>query len=97
MRLFLTSLLALAWFAAGQPAPAATGAAVHADKLVCKDKARTGTRFPAKMCRTRAQWEQITLQHRREASEMIDRPVQNRECTGATFGVPSAGIAPTSC
>ena len=97
MRLLLASSVILASFAVAQPGSAATSSAAEGDKLVCKIKARTGTRFPAKTCRTRADWEQITAQHRREASEMIDRPIQNRECTGATFGVPAAGIAPTSC
>jgi hypothetical protein len=43
--------------------------------LVCKSTQRTGTRFQSKVCRTRAVWEQIEEETKRQAREMIDRPV----------------------
>lgn len=44
------------------------------DRLVCHYMMRTGTRFKSKTCRTVAQWEKMTEENRKAASEMIDRP-----------------------
>ena len=55
-------------------AEAPAGPSVDGDKLVCKVEAKTGSRFPTKTCRTKAEWEQIRMQHQRELKEMIDRP-----------------------
>lgn len=46
-----------------------------AEKQICKMEQRTGTRFPKKTCRTRAQWEAITEASRREAAESFNKPV----------------------
>lgn len=45
------------------------------DEVICKTEAKTGTRFRTRDCRTRAQWEAQAEQHRRDAKEMIDRPI----------------------
>lgn len=44
------------------------------DKMVCKRRQETGTRFFAKVCRTARQWEEMAEQHRRALGEMADRP-----------------------
>jgi len=44
------------------------------ERVICKSKAKTGTRFKTKTCRTVAQWDQMAEQHRRDAAETIDRP-----------------------
>lgn len=49
------------------------------DKIVCKSKPRTGTRFVNKTCRTAAEWEAIAEFSRRAAAEMVNRPVVNTE------------------
>lgn len=61
------------------PALLATPAQAKSDKddeqkVVCKRDAKTGTRFAKVTCRTRAEWEQIAEQHRRDYSETRDRP-----------------------
>lgn len=45
-------------------------------KIVCKYKAKTGTRFPSKKCHSVKEWEQITEEHRRTAAEMSGPVVQ---------------------
>lgn len=80
MRVF--HLLALAAVAAFLPIGSAEVAARDGaeatvdpkDRMVCKRTQRTGTRFYDKICKTAGQWEAIAEQHRRNASEMIDRP-----------------------
>ncbi len=52
------------------------------DAVICKLKAKTNTRFPTKTCRTRAQWDAITEQSQRDASEQINRPIINRGDNG---------------
>lgn len=44
------------------------------DRIVCKRTQQTGTRFKKEICKTVAQWEAMTEQHRRDVSEMVDRP-----------------------
>jgi hypothetical protein len=72
-------LIAMALSAASVDAdPAAkTPTRAKADKLQCKNKPATGTRFPSKTCRTAEQWEMIAEQNRRAAGEMVDRPALN--------------------
>ena len=43
-------------------------------KIVCKERRKTGTRFTTKTCRTAAQWDKMAEEHRANAKEMIDRP-----------------------
>jgi hypothetical protein len=44
------------------------------DKLICKYRMETGTRFKKKKCMTAAQWDEMSEQHRAGAKEMVDRP-----------------------
>jgi hypothetical protein len=44
------------------------------DKMICKRSQRTGTRFYSKVCKTAGQWEAQAEQHKRDASELINRP-----------------------
>ena len=43
-------------------------------EVVCKYQAKTGTRFKHRDCRTRLQWDQLSVQSQRDAKEMIDLP-----------------------
>jgi hypothetical protein len=72
---------------ASAPAAASAEAAGASDKLVCKLKPRTGTRFPSKTCRTTAEWDQIAEQNKRDAADMTNRPVleTRRPCEGAKY------------
>ena len=49
-------------------------ASQEATQVVCKQAAKTNTRFGKRTCKTRAQWEQISEQNRREAEEVINKP-----------------------
>ena len=42
--------------------------------VVCKADAKTNTRFSKRTCRTRAEWQQIAEQGRRDAEDMINKP-----------------------
>lgn len=58
-------------------APAVAGGAPEAtdkDKLVCKYRQKTGTRFKTKTCKTAGQWEALSQEHQRTAKELVDRP-----------------------
>ena len=82
MRLVIAALAALS-LAMPASAAADTPDVPNPDKVVCKVKAKTGTRFPNKTCRTRAEWEKITAENKRTASEMIDKPIIANDCRGA--------------
>lgn len=43
-------------------------------QVVCKQTAKTNTRFAKRTCRTRAEWDQIAEQNRRDAEDMINKP-----------------------
>lgn len=62
-------------------APVAQTAAAPADaaseRQVCKSTGQTGTRFRKKTCRTARQWEQIAEASKRDAGELINRPIVN--------------------
>jgi hypothetical protein len=45
-----------------------------ADRMVCKYRQETGTRFKAKVCKTTAQWEEMAEQNRAGLKEIVDRP-----------------------
>lgn len=56
-------------------APAADAPKAATDKkLVCQYMLRTGTRFKTKTCRTMTEWDKMTEENRKAASELIDRP-----------------------
>ena len=44
------------------------------DKIVCKGETRINSRFKTKVCKTRAQWEELRVQQQLDAKEMVDRP-----------------------
>lgn len=49
---------------AAAPAAVAKPAAAPADKLICKTKVKTGSRFPEKTCMTKAQWDDLWAKSR---------------------------------
>jgi len=54
----------------------ATGGNATADgqKILCKGKPTTGTRFSKSKCMSKAQFEAMVEQQRREADEMFNKP-----------------------
>ena len=68
--------LAIAGLALSVPTlpAAAVAKADDGDKMICKYRAQTGTRFKTKVCKTAAQWEEMAEQHRAGAKELVDRP-----------------------
>lgn len=78
MRKFKLMILAAALTVPVLPAaalePAEAPAVNPKDKVVCKRAQRTGTRFKKETCKTVAQWEALTEQHRRDLSETVNRP-----------------------
>lgn len=46
------------------PATATAPAPAPAEKLICKTKMRTGSRFPEKTCMTKAQWDDLWAKSR---------------------------------
>ena len=51
------------------------------NKVVCKSKPRPNSRFQDKVCRTRAEWEEIAEANKRQAKELMDQPVINTDRT----------------
>lgn len=82
MRRVVAILFAGSLVAGATPLQAGKPQADDADKVVCKVQAKTNTRFPKKICHTRAEWDRISAQHQREAAEEIERPMSNPVCTG---------------
>jgi hypothetical protein len=48
-------------------------------KVICKTQPRTNSRFGKRTCLTQAEWAKRTEQHKKDAAEMINRPII---CTG---------------
>jgi Spy/CpxP family protein refolding chaperone len=46
---------------------------------ICKSQPKTNSRFQERTCYTREQWDKMTQQNKRDAAEMINRPVMGRE------------------
>ena len=44
------------------------------ERIICKKAPKTGTRFERRLCATKAQWDKMTEQQKRDYSEMRDRP-----------------------
>lgn len=44
------------------------------DRMICKYRQETGTRFKTKVCKTAAQWEEMAEQNRAGLKELVDRP-----------------------
>lgn len=75
MRLSACYVMAICAFGL-QPLPSsvAHAKAQDGDKMICKYRLQTGTRFKTKICKTVAQWEEMAEQHRAGAKELVDRP-----------------------
>lgn len=76
MRVFL-ALAALGLGLSTGPASTANSEgpkAAAGDKIVCKQRRQTGTRFTKKTCKTVAEWEAIAENHRAGLKELVDRP-----------------------
>lgn len=52
-------------------------ATASAERLVCKYRQQTGTRFKTKICKSAAQWDKSSETARREAAELINSPKIN--------------------
>lgn len=48
--------------------------AATADRVVCKHRKKTGTRFTSKICKRVSDWEKSAEQSRADLKEMVDRP-----------------------
>lgn len=57
-----------------EPVAASAAGAEAGERVVCKLRQRTGTRFKTKICKTLAQWEEMAEQGRSGIKEMVDRP-----------------------
>ena len=73
------TLIAITGLLVSAPAVLVAGTEPSADdkagqKLICKQKPRTGTRLPSKMCRTALQWDQMAEAHKRNFAEVANRP-----------------------
>lgn len=62
------------WLQAAPELPSASDASPEAEELVCKTQTGTGTRFKKKTCMTRAQWEALAEQNKRDYAASRDRP-----------------------
>ena len=49
------------------------------DRMVCKARAKTGTRFPSRTCRSASEWAEMEEQHKRSAAEMLGPAVTNMD------------------
>lgn len=46
------------------------------EKLICKGQPTAGTRFRARVCHTKAEWDQIAEENRRLMNEMAGRTIK---------------------
>lgn len=71
-------LLFLAMFGAavglGSAASSAEKPRADPDSVICKQQSKSTTRFKSKVCRTRAQWDALAEQAKRDYASMRDRP-----------------------
>lgn len=44
------------------------------DRVICKHRKQTGTRFTSKICKRVSDWENYAEQSRADLKEMVDRP-----------------------
>jgi hypothetical protein len=79
LALILASFVGASTLAAAASAPEQKSK--EGDRIICKRQAPTGTRFAKKTCRSKKELEEIAEQHKRDASEMVNRPVVY-SCTG---------------
>lgn len=52
-------------------------------QLVCSTEAKTGSRFGRRSCITHTERDARREQNKKDAAEMIDRPVHNPVCSGS--------------
>lgn len=86
-RIALASLAALAVAAtpstaAAQAAAGRTSASADDNKMICKGETRPNSRFKDKVCKTRAEWDQIREEQLRNAREFFDKPKINSTMGG---------------
>jgi hypothetical protein len=62
--LVLAALGRLAGPALAETAPKAPAKPADPDKLICKTRTKTGSRFPEKTCMTKAQWDELWAKSR---------------------------------
>lgn len=81
MRISLTStvfcipmLLASPVTSAANASSAPSKAKADDDRMICKYRQETGTRFKSKTYKTAAQWEEMAEQNRAGLKELVDRP-----------------------
>ena len=76
MRVFvaIAALTLVSASSGGKPVMAAETQAKPGERVVCKLRLRTGTRFKSKICKTVDQWEEMAEQGRSGIKEMVDRP-----------------------
>lgn len=74
---FLLTLPALALLAT--PAFAEEKKADDSGKMICKYQAKSGTRFKTKTCRTKAHWDEVSENARRQAAEDFNKPTISTE------------------
>jgi hypothetical protein len=66
-------VMALGAFCLALPVQAASNDEAG-ERMICKYRQETGTRFKAKVCKTAAQWEEMAENNRSGLKEMVDRP-----------------------
>jgi hypothetical protein len=74
MRLLFASTLLIAGTFYVPVAASANDEPQSEDKLVCKHRKKTGTRFTTKTCKTASEWDRMAEENRRTANEMINKP-----------------------
>lgn len=75
LRLPSIAVFFVAGMAVGAPAVADEQVKKDRDEVVCKHQKRTDSRFTTKTCRTRAQWDEMAEQQKRDYAETRNRPV----------------------
>ncbi|MCW4461711.1 hypothetical protein OK349_08315 [Sphingomonas sp. BT-65] len=72
----MSLLIALAVLAAApaQAVQPATSASDAEEEMVCKYQSRTATRFKKKICHTRAVWEEMSENAKRQAQQDFNKP-----------------------
>jgi hypothetical protein len=53
---------------------AADNGSQDGDRMICKYRQQTGTRFKTKTCKTAAQWEAMAEEHRNALKQIVDLP-----------------------
>lgn len=67
-------LIIAAAFASALQGVSAVSPPAREDRMVCRSRPATGTRFPTRTCRLQTEWDRISEQHRRDFKEIVDAP-----------------------